>query len=98
MNPPDCDPTPEEYLAFVRERLSVGDTPNDIEGDIREALYKEATDWGLWGDMTWRLDTVCSECGSQYAGVCGHKGNPGQRVILRREYEAERALASEPAP
>jgi len=82
---------PEEYKEFIKSRLEAGDDPNNIEGDIEDALPLVATDWAKWGDGRWRLDTVCSICGKAYAGACGHQGDPKQHVILRRKYEEAKA-------
>lgn len=86
-----------EYEAFVRERMAAGDDPNAITRGLERALGVVATDWAQWGDMRWRLDTVCSVCGDELVGICGHSGQPDREVILRREYEA-RQQDPEPAP
>jgi hypothetical protein len=87
MNEPEFDPPTENALRYVRERLADGESPNDIVGDIDDALKQEATDWVLWGDGEWRTDTVCPTCGDPFAGVCGHRDTAGP-VILRREWMA----------
>ena len=71
-----------DYIRFIRECLESGDDPNEIEGHVRNALRSEAQDWVLFGDGEWREDTVCPECGSWIAGICGHKQEP----ILRSQY------------
>ena len=76
------------YWDFVAAMLFRGDDPNAITDAIRGALTIVATDWVEWGDGRWRTDTVCSICGAELAGVCGHERDPERRVILRREYDA----------
>ena len=78
---------PTEYTTFVRARLDAGDDPNDIVDAIEDALEIVATDWALWANGKWSLDTVCRVCGSSVAGVCGHRERAGE-PILRREYKA----------
>lgn len=85
----------EVYWAFVRERLALGDDPNQITRAIEEALEKEATDWSLFGTGQWVRETVCSLCGKWAAGVCGHQNDPAQRVIPRSEYAAVHRKAGE---
>ena len=74
-----------DYQTFIARRLAAGDDPNMIIRQIEEELKAVAKDWNLWGDGEWRTDTVCPECGSAVAGVCGHHREP----ILRRLYEAK---------
>ena len=73
------------YDRFVRERLAADD-PNVITRNVCEAIASIATDWVLWGDGEYREDTVCSICGSDLPGVCGHQNDHEQHVIFRREY------------
>ena len=60
---------------LVAELVAAGADPNELQADFEDAV--EATEtWGRWGDGRWRPATVCSKCGSPYAGVC-HDGEGG---------------------
>lgn len=80
---------PSAFDDLVRTSLAEGWTPNDIGDFMEEAISAVATDWVLWGDGEWRLDTVCPICGDAFAGVCGHGGMYEGDPILRREYKPD---------
>jgi len=71
---------------LVVKLLNDGTDPNDIFKAIEETIGQHG-EWAKWGDGRWRRDTVCSICGSDYPGICGHQDNPEQRVVLRTEYD-----------
>lgn len=70
---------------WVAEQLKDGKDPNDIEHIFSRALKARAHGWVKWGDGRWRLDLVCSVCGSSYRGLCEHPNT----AILRSEWEAK---------
>ncbi len=82
-----------DYTVFVKSRLDAGDSPNQIEIRIREALLSLDADWVLVGDNVWRLDMVCAVCGDDEPHLCGHRGQ--KPPILRREFEAKGRLGCE---
>ena len=69
----------------VNLTLEDGADPNDILKKV-EGTIEANGKWAKWGDGQWRLDTVCSICGSDYPGICGHEKDPEQKIILRSEY------------
>ena len=75
----------EEITKAVVDFIEAGENPNELMDALHEAIM--GTDlWAKWGDGQWRLNTVCSICGSLAAGLCGHQDNPEQEVILAKEY------------
>ena len=67
----------------VNLTLEDGADPNDILREV-EAAIEANGEWAKWGDGRWRSDTVCSICGSDYPGICGHEQDPKQEIILRQ--------------
>lgn len=84
------------YSEFIKARMAVGETPNDITRRIEETLASDATDWALYGDGHWREDTCCSVCGSSTAGLCpdGCRADPTRTIILRSEFNARKAVSA----
>ncbi len=57
----------------VQKLIAEGANPNDLKEELEEAI-EDTQEWGLWGDGTWRKETVCSKCGSVYVGICSDEG------------------------
>mgnify|MGYP001613582149 CR=1 FL=1 len=66
-----------ELADLVTKLLLQGADPNALQEEFEETVIQHG-DWALWGDGRWRLDTVCSKCGSGYAGVCSDVGLDGK--------------------
>ena len=86
---------------LVQKLISDGINPNDLQKEFEEAVTR-TQDWSLWGDGRWRMNTVCSKCGSDYAGICSddpkanlgdfdnpsfHKNQVGVTVIPFKEWQ-----------
>lgn len=78
------------YEDFVAERLTAGDEPDEIMSGIKDAIFVMATDWALWGDGRWRVDRVCSICGSGLPGICGHQGQDRELILWHVYMERQR--------
>ena len=67
-----------ELTPIVHKLLRAGANPNDLDAELQDAILSAGMDWALFGDDTWRQDTVCSICGSWAAGICGEPTKPGE--------------------
>ena len=77
----------KELKIVIKTLLKEGIHPNDIIEEVQKVIEADGQ-WNLWGDGRWRLDTVCSICGSGVPGICGHETDGNQRVIMRSEYKS----------
>ena len=67
---------------LVDELITKGMNPNYLIDEIENAIVEQG-DYALFGDGRWRLDTVCSVCGSEWPGLCKHN----HKVIPRKDWK-----------
>ncbi|MBA7591098.1 hypothetical protein ES708_33249 [subsurface metagenome] len=72
----------KQLKVLVSELINQGNNPNKIIEEI-ENVIAEQGDYALFGDGRWRLDTVCSVCGSEWPGLCKHN----HKVIPRKDWD-----------
>jgi hypothetical protein len=61
-----------EFTDLIIKLIFQGADPNILESEFRDAV-ENTQEWGLWGDMRWRKEIVCSKCGSRMMGICFDK-------------------------
>ena len=67
---------------LVDELITKGMNPNYLIDEIQNTIMEQG-DYALFGDGKWRLDTVCSVCGSEWPGLCKHN----HKVIPRKDWK-----------
>lgn len=82
-----------KFSDLIIELLKDGVNPNDLQREFDGTVWGSKFEWVLWGDDKWHKDTVCSICGSEVPGICGHRNNPGREIILRSEYKRRKGAS-----
>lgn len=90
---PHVDETKRQTILteVLQKLITEGANPNDLKEEFETAI-EDTQEWGLWGDGRWRKETVCSKCGSVYAGICFdegtnfHNNQKGVTVIPLKEW------------
>lgn len=74
----------KKIKVLTTELITQGMNPNHLIDEIENTIVNQG-DYALFGDGKWRLDTVCSICGSEWSGLCKHN----HKVIPRKDYKEQ---------